>query len=69
MKFFHMRPALRLNMALFEAKYRKDTKDKTPLSREDRQWIRSLAIGVLRQEIEALGVPPLPSMFRGPSIH
>lgn len=69
MNLFSLRPTLRLNMAVFEAKYRKDTKDIKPLSRGDRYMVRAYVVNLLREEMRQIDVPLLPYMVKKHHIH
>jgi hypothetical protein len=69
MNLFMVRPMLRLNMTLFEAKYRNDTGDSKPLSRQDVIEMRAYVVGALRRELENLNGPLLPYMVMRYPVH
>ena len=69
MNLFTLRPMLRLNMTLFEAKYRIDTRDREPLSRQDRIQMRAYVVDQIRQELENLNGPLMPYMVMRYPVH
>jgi len=66
---FMLRPMLRLNMTLFEAKYRIDTRDREPLSRQDRIQMRAYVVDQVRQQLENLNGPLMPYMVMRYPVH
>ncbi len=69
MNLFMLRPMLRLNMTLFEAKYRIDTRDREPLSRQDRIQMRAYVVDQVRQQLENLNGPLMPYMVMRYPVH
>ncbi len=69
MNLFTLRPMLRLNMTLFEAKYRIDTRDRAPLSRQDRIQMRAYVVDQVRQQLENLNGPLMPYMVMRYPVH